>query len=141
MIYLIMAMILYAAGILIGASAARNANTNLVSAINNLFAVFIPLIIVIPALSKKTFTSQKYGVLMAVLGGIVISLFVLALNKSFTQNKVGVVAPVVFGGAILISTVLSYFIFKEKIDGIETVGLVLVLAGLGFLIYARAIVK
>ena len=78
---------------------------------------------------------------MAVLGGIVISLFVLALNKSFTQNKVGVVAPVVFGGAILISTVLSYFIFKEKIDGIETVGLVLVLAGLGFLIYARAIVK
>ena len=136
-----MAMILYAAGILIGASAARNANTNLVSAINNLFAVFIPLIIVIPALSKKTFTSQKYGVLMAVLGGIVISLFVLALNKSFTQNKVGVVAPVVFGGAILISTVLSYFIFKEKIDGIETVGLVLVLAGLGFLIYARAIVK
>jgi uncharacterized membrane protein len=138
MVYLVIALLLYTAAILIGAIASRNANTNIVSAVTNLISVVIPVIIIIPVMSKKTFVSQKYGILMAVLGGLVISLFVLALNKSFTQNKIGIVAPVVFGGAILLSTVLSSFIFKEKISSIEGAGLVLMLGGLMVLLYARA---
>ncbi len=75
---------------------------------------------------------------MAILSGLVVSLFVLALSKSFTQNKIGIVAPVVYGGTILLSTVLSYFVFKEKLSLSEGLGLALVLAGLAVIIYARA---
>src|SRR3989344_4503258 len=113
MVYLFLAVILYSLSLLIGASASRNANTNLVSFINTAFSVIIPFIVIAPSLSKKMFASQKYGVLMAILSGLVVSLFVLALTKSFTQNKVGIITPVVFGGAILITTVVSYFVFKE----------------------------
>ncbi len=75
---------------------------------------------------------------MAALGGTLVGLFTLAANKSFTQNKVGIITPVIFGGAILLSTILSYFLFKEKLTLIEGVGLTLVLVGLAFVIYARA---
>jgi multidrug transporter EmrE-like cation transporter len=138
MIYLVLALLLYTAAILIGAVASRNANTNLVSAITNLISIIIPVIVAAPLLAKKNLTHQKYGLVMAAIGGIVVSLFVLALNKSFTQNKIGIVTPVVFGGAILLSTSLSYFIFKEKVSGVEGVGLALMLGGLIVLLYARA---
>ena len=140
MIYLILAVIFYTASLLIGASASRNANTNLVTAVNTFVSAILPFIIIAPILSKKTFHTQKYGILMAALSGIIVSLFVLTLSKSFTQNKIGIITPVVFGGAILFTTILSYFIFKEKITLTEGVGLVLVLAGLSVLIYARATV-
>lgn len=138
MIYIIAALILYTTAILLGTAAARNANTNLVSLITNALSVLIPVAVVAPHLSKKAFSSHKFGIVMAVLGGIVVGLFVMALNKSFSLNKVGIVAPIVFGGAILLSTVLSIFVFKEKITFIECIGLVLVLAGLSVVIYARA---
>ncbi len=138
MIYLILALLLYTIAILIGASASRNANTNLVAAVTNTFSVIIPLLIVLPALTKKTYQTQKYGIFMAALGGIVVSLFVLALSKSFTQNKVGIIAPVVFGGAIFLSAILSFFIFKEKLTITEGVGLGIVGVGLAVIIYARA---
>ena len=138
MVYLLLAVIFYSLAVLIGASASRNANTNLVSFLNTSFSAIIPFIIIAPSLSKKTFQNHKYGVLMAILSGLVVSLFVLALSKSFTQNKIGIVAPVVYGGTILLSTVLSYFVFKEKLSLSEGLGLALVLAGLAVIIYARA---
>lgn len=138
MIYLILAVVFYSVSVLIGASASRNANTNLVSALNTFFSAIIPFIIIAPALSKKTFQTQKYGAAMAILSGFVVSLFVLTLSKSFTQNKIGIVTPVIYGGTIFCTTLLSYFIFKEKITLTEGAGLGLVLAGLIVVIYARA---
>lgn len=141
MIYLILALIFYTAAILIGASASRNANTNLVSAIVNAISALIPFAVVVPLIAKKNLSASKYGVWMAVLGGITIALFTMALNKSFTQNKVGVVTPIVFGGAIFLSAILSYFIFKEKLSGLEMGGLTLVGIGLVVLIYSRSLAE
>lgn len=75
---------------------------------------------------------------MAVLGGVMVSIFALAFNKSLAENKVGIVTPVLYGGTIFMSTIISYFIFKEKISAVEGIGLVLVLIGLSVIIYAKA---
>jgi multidrug transporter EmrE-like cation transporter len=141
MIYIIAALILYTTAILLGTAASRNADTNLVSLITNSFSVLIPLAIVLPHISKKALSSHKFGVTVAILGGIVVGLFVMALNKSFSENKVGIVTPIVFGGAILLSSVLSIFIFKEKVTLLEGTGLSLVLIGLSIVIYARAVIN
>ena len=141
MVYLILALLFYTSAILLGTTAARNANTNLVSGIVNTISAIIPVAISIPLFTKRTFTSQKYGILMAVLGGITIAFFTMALNKSFTQNKVGIVTPIVFGGAIFLSTILSYFFFKEKSTLLEAIGLSLLGVGLILIIYARATSK
>lgn len=141
MIYLFIALGFYAVGLLFGAAASRNVNTNLAAGITNALAAAIPLAVAWPYMTKATIQNHKFGVVMAVLGGICIAIFAMALNKSFTLNKVGIVAPVVFGGAILLSTMLSALVFKEKITLLEGAGLAVLLVGMGIIVYARALVK
>jgi drug/metabolite transporter (DMT)-like permease len=138
MVYIILALLLYTAVTLLGTAASRHANTNVVSAIEAAVSAVVPLVVVIPMIGKKSVQNQRFGIVMSVLCGIAIGLFTLALVKSFSENKVGVVTPVVFGGAIFLSTILGYFIYKEKVSALHLVGLVFLGIGFGIVIYARA---
>ena len=138
MLYLFIGMIFYAAALLFGTAASRNLNTNLAAGLANFMGMLIPIAAAIPALSKRTFTTQRFGLTMAVLSGVCIAVFAMAIAKSFTLNKVGIVTPVIFGGAIFLSTVLGSVIFKEKISATEVIGLCLLALGFGVIIYARA---
>jgi len=122
---------------MLGTTAARNANTAVISTIMNVVSAIIPLAVAIPAVVKNGLGNQKLGIIYALLAGIAIALFTLALNKSYAVNKVAVVAPIVFGGAIFLSAILSYFFFKEKIGLIQGVGLAVLAIGLLLIIYAR----
>lgn len=134
-------MVLYAVAIVFGAVASRNLNTNLAAGIMNVLPAVLPLVVAIPHFTKNTIMNHKFGLMMAMVAGILIAFFTMALTKSYALNKVGIVAPVVFGGAILLSTVLSAIFLKEKITTLEGIGLVVVLLGLALIIYARAIAK
>lgn len=96
MIYIILAMLIYSVAILFATAASRHADTNLVAAISNTMAAFIPLAITIPFLTKKAIHNQKFGIIMALIAGILIAFFVMAINKAYSLNKVGIVAPVVW---------------------------------------------
>lgn len=131
-------MIFYSVGIVLGAAASRHANSNLAAAVTNIISAVVPILFVIPVLSKKLIVNQKYGIALAALAGVSIAFFVMAINKSYAVNKVGIVAPIVFGGAIFVSTVASYFIFKEKISQLQLLGLIFLALGFGVIIYSRA---
>jgi len=131
-------MVFYTVAILLAAVASRNANSNFVSAIVNTVSAILPIGIVLPLLSNKLLHNSKYGIIMAILAGIAIALFSLALNKSYTTDKVAIITPLVFGGAIFLSSIVSFFFFKEKVTPVQTIGLMLLGAGLLFVIYAKA---
>ncbi len=138
MVYILLALVFYTGVVLTSTAAARHLNSVFVAAIANAVSAIIPVILAISLLSKKTPTNPRFGILMAVLGGVMVSIFALAFNKSLAENKVGIVTPVLYGGTIFMSTIISYFIFKEKISAVEGIGLVLVLIGLSVIIYAKA---
>jgi uncharacterized membrane protein len=138
MLYIILALLFYTAAIMLGTIASRNTNSNLVSAIMNAISAIIPIIVVFPIVNKKLFESGKLGILMAVLSGIAIAFFTLALNKSFQVNKVAIVSPIVFGGAIFLSAILSAIFFKEKVSTFQMFGLAFLGMGLITIIYAAA---
>lgn len=75
---------------------------------------------------------------MSILAGIAIALFGLALSKSYATNKVAIVVPIVFGGSIFLSAILSAILFDEKITILQLIGLLFLAIGLAFIIYARA---
>lgn len=141
MIYIFLAIIFYTATILVGTSASRNISPNLASGIMNAVSAIIPIIISIPLIGRKYTGNNRHGVIMAVITGISIAFFTIAINKSYSVNKVGVVAPMVFGGAILSATLLSTLIFKEKITPVEALGLAFITIGFAVLVYARAVTK
>jgi len=139
MIYIILSLLLYTAVTLLGTAAARHADPTLAAAIVAAASAVIPAIAAASIVVRKTVRGESFGLWMAVLGGLAVGLFTLSLLKAFSQNKVGVVTPIVFGGAIFLSTILSYFVFKEKITAPEVVGLAFLAVGFCIIIYARAV--
>ena len=137
MVYIFLALIFYTAAILVGAYASRMANTNLVAALINIVSAIIPTIVAIPLLNKANIQNQRLGFIAALVAGALIALFSIALTKSYSQNKVAIVAPIVFGGSIFLSAILSYFFLKEKVTLIEGLGLLILGGGLLVILYAR----
>lgn len=138
MVYIFLALIFYSTAIILGTYASRVANTSIVAALINIVSAVIPTIVAIPLLNKANIQNQRLGLLAALVAGILIALFSLALTISYSQNKVAIVVPVVFGGSIVLSAILSYFLFKEKITLFQGAGLALLAIGLIIITYARA---
>ena len=138
MFFIFAALIFYTAAILLGAFASRRADTNLVAGITNAISAMLPLGVVLVSMARKPLQSQRIGLMAAVAGGVAIALFAMAINKSFTTDKVAIVTPVVFGGAIVLSTVLGSWLFREKITTVQSVGLILMTTGLVAITYAKA---
>lgn len=136
MFYIIVALLFYTAAIMFGAVASRGANAYLISAIINIISAVVPIVLLVPILTKKL-VDKPIAILMAVLAGGAITIFTIALVKSYAENKVAVVVPIVFGGSIFLSAILSFIFYKEKISLVQGVGLACL--GLGFIliIYAR----
>lgn len=118
--------------------ASRNTNSNLVSAVVNVVSAILPVALVLPILDRKLLVNGKLGITVAVLAGISIAIFSMAFNKSLQTNKVGIVSPLIFGGAIFLSTILSYFFLKEKISLVQSLGLFFLAVGFGFIIYSAS---
>lgn len=137
MLYIILATVFYSVALILGAAAARNANTALVTSIMNAVSALLPIALAVPIVIKSGISNQKTGMLYALLAGILLAFFALALNKSYAENKVAIVAPIVFGGSIFLSTALSFLIFKERMSVIQSIGLAVLALGLFLIIYAR----
>ncbi len=137
MIYIFLALIFYTGVVIVSTFAARLMNSVFVAAIVNLVSTVLPVILAVPILTKSGVGNQRLGIFAAIVAGIFVALFSLFLNKSFAENKVGIVTPIVYGGTILLSTVISYFVFKEKVSFTEGVGLSVLTVGFVIIIYAR----
>jgi uncharacterized membrane protein len=138
MIFIALAAISYSIAILFLTVASRHMNTNLTTGVANIISAVVPIAVAIPALSRKGLANHKFGLLMAVLAGIFIGIFGMAMAKNYSLNKVGIITPLVFGGAIVLSTILSIIFLKEKVTLTQVLGLLVVIAGLGIVTYARA---
>ncbi len=139
MFYIFAALLCYTAALLLGAYASRKADTNLVAGVTNVVGTIIPLATFwVLAAQKRIGESSREGIVAAIAGGVAIALFVMAINRAFTTDKVAIVSPVVFGGAIVLSTVLSWWIFKERLTPVQAAGLGLMTIGIVLVVYAKA---
>lgn len=138
MIWVILAMILYASAMVVGAAGSRNTHAVILATILGFTSTIVPLMLVIPDFHKKLAQSNKFGMIMAAIEGVLVALFSIALAKAFVSTKVGIVLPIVLGGAIFIATVVSYFVYKEKVSLIQGAGLALLAIGFIVIIYSRA---
>ena len=137
MIYILAALFFYTAVILLGTYASRKTDPTLATAITNALSTIIPMIVVFTTMKRDVITNSKTGIIFAVLAGIGVAFFTMALNKAFATNKVAIVSPIVFGGAIFLSAFFSFFIFKEKITPVQGIGLDFLGIGLLIIIYAK----
>jgi transporter family protein len=136
MIYIFLAILFYAALTMLSAVASRTIAPTLVAAIINSVAAVISIVVVIPNLDKTILENGYFGIRMAIFGGIALVFFALVINKSYQVNNVAIVAPLVLGGSMILTTILSFIFFNEKVSQLKGYGLITVGIGLVLIILA-----
>lgn len=80
--------------------------------------------------SKNILPTTKNGVVYSLIAGVAIGLFTLVMMRIFQKGSLGYVMPVVYGGAVLLSTVAGWLFFDGKINTLQVAGLLLVVTGI-----------
>ena len=86
--------------------------------------------------SRKLEGNPK-GMIYAVIGGILISIFTTFSFKALSLGPVSVVIPVIRVGGVLLVTVLGIIIFKEKLTLNLVLGVILSTIGLYLIFSSR----
>ncbi len=123
------------------AKAGGKIDGGLVPVVVNIFAVLIPLtFLLVKVFNKSQFLhTQRIGLFYAILAGVSIAVFAMAFQKIFQQGgNLSYVSPLIFGGAIALSTILSVIFLKESVTRLHLAGIFLVASGLCLISFARA---
>lgn len=138
MVYILAAIFFYSCAILLSTKASRSGDSSFVTTIINLVSFVLPLVIIAPSVSRQFLADNKLALIWAVATGFAIAIFTLFINKAFQVEKVGIVSPMVFGGAIAISSLGSYLIFGDKLNLVQLIGLGLVVVGVLVIAWSKA---
>lgn len=131
-------MMCYSAALLCITLASRKIDSTIVTGLGNLIATVVALTLAIPFVNKNLIETQRGALVYAVLSGVFITIFSLAISRSLAVNKVAIVNPIVFGGSIFLTALVSAVVFKEKIGFVQGIGLLFMMIGLILVIYTKA---
>lgn len=135
---LILGVVLYTAFGLFTSKAGGKLNDNLVAAISNGLGVILPLTVYYIYKHKQNVAPTKEGIIYALLAGVCIAAFsVLLINLFAKAENVSFIMPVIYGGTIVLGSLVGLLFFKEHASPIAIIGLSLVTIGIGFIVYAR----
>lgn len=138
-VLILIAIVLYTAFDLFVAKAGGKINDSLASAIFNGLGALVPLVIymVMKNQSKNNFT--KEGIVYSVLAGVSIAIFSIILVNIFSRaENVSFVLPAIYGGTVVLGALAGVVVFKEQLNTLTTIGLVITIIGLGLIVYSRA---
>ena len=123
------------------ASKSGNAiDPNLGSVIFNGLGALIPAAIYLfIKYSKKThlIPTTKDGMIYSVLAGIAIAIFSILLIKVFEKGGLAYVIPLIYGGSIVLSALIGWLLFKETVNGLQLLGIVVTSIGIGLIVVSK----
>ncbi|MDZ7840973.1 MAG: hypothetical protein U5R46_09175 [Gammaproteobacteria bacterium] len=113
-------------------------NPHLVGVLVNLVGASIPFILFAAAGMRLGGADDVKGILWSLVGGAGITTFTLAMARIFSVGgNLGFVTPLVYGGSLVLVTIVSALFFRERIGSLQLFGLVLVVVGIGCIVLAR----
>jgi uncharacterized membrane protein len=111
-------------------------NSWLATTLYNAIGTVVPLVIYLASAAKGKTTSR--GILFASLAGVCIMLFSVLLARVFAKGgNLGFVIPVVYGGAILLSSLFGWLVLKNKVSNLQLGGLAFLLVGIALIVVAK----
>lgn len=132
------AMVLYALFGVATAQASLKLNSFLVAAISAAMGVAIPLVAYYTVSAKKNLPVSVDGVVLSLVAGALIASFSMLFIYIFSKaENVSFVMPVIFGGTIVVSSLIGIIFFKEQTSLIGAVGLLVITLGVGLVVYSR----
>lgn len=132
-VLLALAVIVYTIFIVFVSRAAGKLDDGLSGFIYNGLGAMVPLVafaIMKVGDGKGMLPTTKNGVLYSVLAGVAIGVFTIIMMRIFQKGSLGYVMPIVYGGAVLLSSVAGWVFFQANINTLQIAGLLLVVVGI-----------
>lgn len=85
----------------------------------------------------KLIATTSSGIIYSVLAGIAIAVFSILLIKIFEKGGLAYVTPLIYGGAIALSSLTGWLIFKESVPGLQFVGIIVVIIGSALIVFSK----
>jgi uncharacterized membrane protein len=130
---LILAVILYAIFITFVSRAGGKIDDGLGGFIFNGIGAVVPLVVFVAmraSHAKGMLPTSKNGVLYSVIAGVAIGLFTLVVMKIFQKGSLGYVMPIIYGGAVVLSSLAGWFLLSATVNALQVAGILLVVAGI-----------
>ncbi|MEK7170812.1 MAG: hypothetical protein AAB774_00710 [Patescibacteria group bacterium] len=131
--YIVLATLFYSGFQLFVSRTAGKIDATLPGVIGNFVAVVIPLGVFLYLRFVKRaelFPTTTSGVIFSVLAGVAVAIYGIFLVKAFERADTAFVIPLVFGGSILLSTLISWVVFKEHASTQSVLGTLLIVSGI-----------
>jgi small multidrug resistance pump len=80
--------------------------------------------------SKDMLPNTKSGVVYSVVAGIALGVFTILLMRIFQKGSLGYVMPIIYGSAILLSSMAGWLWFNASINALQAAGIALVVIGI-----------
>ncbi len=139
-ILIIFAIISYTLYGVFASRASGKIDVNLSTVIFNGLGAILPLIVfTFYKISKgeKLIDTTNSGIIYSVLAGVSIAVFGVLLMKIFEKGGLSYVMPLVYGGTIILTSLIGWLLFKENISGIQLFGIAFIIVGITLVIFSK----
>ena len=139
-VLIIFAIVFYTLFDVFASKASNGIDANLSSVIFNGLGAALPLAIYgfLKFKGSKLVQTTSPGVLYSVLAGVSIAIFSILLIKIFERGGLAYVMPLIYGGAVILASLVGWLLFKEAVSALQLVGIAAVALGIALIVIAKA---
>lgn len=137
---IILATITYALYEIFAAKAGGRIESSLSAVIVNGLGALLPLLAfgLARAAHKTAEATQQSGIVFSILAGIAIAAFSVVFVKIFAQGgDMSYVIPIIYGGAIILSTIAGIALYKESVSPLQLAGIGVIAAGVAMVVTSK----
>ena len=140
LILIILATLFYTLFEVFTSRAGNKIDANLSSIIFNGLGAIIPLgIYIFLKFVKGTqfITVTVSGIVYSIFAGVAVALFSILLIKIFERGGLTYAVPFIYGGSIVLASIIGWLLFKESVSGLQAAGILIIVIGIALVAIAK----
>jgi uncharacterized membrane protein len=140
LLLIILATVSYTLFDLFAALAGNKIDSNISATIFNGIGTVFPIatyLIVRFHQQSKIITSSKFGILYSIFAGISIAIFSILLIKIYEKGGLSYVVPLIYGGSIVLASIIGILFLKEQTSIMQIIGIIVVAVGISLIVISK----
>lgn len=135
-----LAIIFYTLFDIFVSQASNKIDSNLSATIFNGLGTVLPIFLYVfykHIKGQKLIPTSSAGLSYSIAAGISIAIFSILLIKIFEKGGLSYVVPLIYGGTVVLASLAGMLVFKEQVTFYGIAGIILVSAGIGFIVFSK----
>jgi uncharacterized membrane protein len=138
-VLIILATVFYTLYDVFASKASSGIDPNASSVIFNGIGALIPLFLYACLKARKgmSMATTKSGIVYSILAGVAIAIFSILFVKIFQKGNLSYVVPLIYGGTIVLASLIGIVLFHDKFNLLQGVGIAVITIGVILIVVAK----